>query len=59
MIPYTSQISTTTALAGSITSDALTTAGTVVGLVLGVAVFLAGIGFAWRKLQKYAIGRKF
>jgi len=56
---YTSQIATTTQVAKDITGDAALTLAIVVGLVLALAIMLAGVGFGWRKLTRYVIGRKF
>jgi len=59
MYTYTSQISTTTQVARDIGGDVLLTLIVVVGIVLGIATLSVGVAFAWRKLQRYAIGRKF
>jgi len=59
MYSYTSQISTTTQVVQDITSDGLLTLIVVVGLVLAVAMLSVGVAFGWRKLTRYALGRKF
>lgn len=59
MYEYSSQIATTTQVAQDIGGDVLTTVAVVIGIVLGTAVFMVGVAFAWRKLQKYVTGRKF
>jgi len=59
MYEYVSQSATTTQVVQDITNDATLTVIIVIGLVLAVAVMLAGIGFGWRKLRQYVIGRKF
>jgi len=59
MYEYTSQISTTTQVVQDVGADVLLTLIVVVGIVLGIAALSVGVAFAWRKLQKYAIGRKF
>jgi len=56
---YESQLATTTALVGAIGADLLQTAVVVIGVVLGIAVFLVGVGFAWRKLKQKAVGKGF
>jgi len=54
-------MSTTTAT--TLISNAGTDLGgliyTAVGVVLGIAIALVGVGFAWRKLKKHATGNKF
>lgn len=59
MYEYTSQIATTTQVVQDIAADVTTTVIVTVGLVLAVAVLLVGIGFGWRKLQKYVTGKRF
>lgn len=59
MYTYVSQISTTSQVARDVGNDVLLTLIVVVGIVLGIAALSVGVAFAWRKLQKYAIGRKF
>lgn len=56
---YESQLATTTELVGAIGADLLSTAVMAIGIVLGIAVFLVGVGFAWRKLKAKAVGRGF
>lgn len=58
-MPYDSQISTTTTIVGSIGADLLQTATMAIGVVLGIAVLLVGVGYAWRKLKSKAVGRAF
>lgn len=58
-ITYTSQIATTTALVGAIGGDLLQTVSMAIGVVLGIAVLLVGIGYAWRKLKSKAVGKAF
>jgi len=58
-MPYTSQLATTTTIVGNIGSDLLSTATMAIGVVLGIAVLLVGVGFAWRKLKSKAVGRGF
>jgi len=59
MIEYTSQVATTTALLQQIGGDLLTTVGIAIGIVLGIAVFIVGVGFGWRKLKQKAVGKGF
>lgn len=56
---YTSQTATTTQLIGDITADGLQVIVIAIGIVLGIAVLLAGVGYTWRKLRSKAIGRNF
>jgi len=56
---YVSQLATTTALAQAISGDLLQTAIMGIGLVLGIAVFMVGVGFVWRKLKSKALGKGF
>lgn len=56
---YTSQTATTTALIGDITADGLQVIVIAIGIILGIAVLLAGVGYTWRKLRSKAIGRNF
>jgi len=58
-INYTSQISTSTALVGAISADLLQTTVYSIGAVLGIAVLMVAVGFAWRKLTQKVTGRKF
>jgi len=58
-MPYTSQLSTTTTIVGNIGGDLLQTATMAIGVVLGIAVLLVGVGYAWRKLKSKAVGRAF
>jgi len=58
-MPYESQLATTTEIVGLIGGDILSTVIMAVGVVLGIAVLLVGIGFAWRKLKSKAVGRGF
>lgn len=58
-MPYTSQIATTTEIVGNIGADLLQTATMAIGVVLGIAVLLVGVGYAWRKLKSKAVGRAF
>jgi len=59
MYQYESQIATTTQIAQDIGGDALTTVSVVIGIVLGIAVFMVGVAFAWRKIRRYVTGNKF
>lgn len=59
MIEYTSQLATTTQLIGEISADLLSTVGIAIGSVLGIAVLLVGVGYAWRKLKQKAVGKAF
>lgn len=56
---YESQLATTTALVQAIGFDLRDTAIMVVGVVLGIAVLLVGVGYAWRKLKSKAVGKAF
>jgi len=56
---YESQLATTTALIQAVGLDLLQTALIAVGVVLGIAVLLVGIGYTWRKLRSKATGGKF
>lgn len=58
-MPYESQLATTTEIVGAIGSDLLATAVMAIGVVLGIAVLLVGVGYAWRKLKSKAVGRSF
>jgi hypothetical protein len=59
MITYTSQISTTSQLTNQVAGDVGLSVGQSIGIVLGIAVFIVSVGFAWRKLKKYAVGKGF
>ena len=56
---YTSQIATTSELVSAIGAGLLQTAVMAIGVVLGIAVLLVGVGYAWRKLKSKAVGRAF
>jgi len=58
-VTYESQVSTTTEFIGLMTADILTTVLYAVGSVLGIAVLLVGVGYAWRKLKSKAVGKAF
>jgi hypothetical protein len=59
MITYTSQLSTTTSLFTSMLGDVTSTVGFVIAGVLGVAIFILGVGYGFKKLKKYALGKGF
>lgn len=56
---WVTQNATTTFLMGEITSDTLLALTTAIGIVVGIALVLAGVGYTWRKLKSKAIGRNF
>jgi len=59
MYEYVSQIGTTTQIAQDVGNDAVLTLVVVAGIVLAIALLSVGIAFVWRKVTKYALGRKF
>jgi len=59
MYTYTSQIGTTTRIAQDVGGDLLTAVVIGIGIVMGIAVLLVTVGFVWRKLKKYAVGKGF
>jgi diacylglycerol kinase len=58
MYSYTSQISTTTQFAQDLGSDAVLTFTIVAGIVLAIGMLSIGVAFAWRQVQKRALGKK-
>jgi len=50
-ITYQTQLATTTALFGAIAGDLLQTAVVIIGLVMGIAVFIFLVFWGWRKLK--------
>jgi len=54
-MPYTSQLATTTTIVGNIGSDLLSSTTMAIGVVLGIAVLLTAVGFAWSRLQRRAL----
>jgi len=58
-VTYNSQLATTTTLMTAIGNDVMSTVIVVIGIVLGIVVFLSLVGYGWRQLQKRVTGRKF
>lgn len=51
-ITYESQLATTTALGTAIAGDVMQTVVVGIGLVIGIAVFSAGVLFIWRMIRR-------
>jgi len=51
-IEYTSQTASTTELFGLVGSDLMDSAGVVIGIVMGIAVFIFVVFWGWRRLKR-------